>query len=69
MSWLDVPYNRYSLRHRCKELFRIGDGPVEITLRCLVVLFIIRTCANPAEHIYIGPFMWVLIIAFIFFYM
>lgn len=24
---------------------------------------------NPAEHIYIGPFMWVLIIAFIFFYM
>ncbi len=69
MSFLHTTYCGRSVRTRFREMLGLDAGPGEWLIRLAVLAFMVRTCMNPAEHIYIGPGMWALMILTFFFYL
>lgn len=66
MSIWDYKYGGDTVRRRFRNMLGTDAGPIEWVFRLAIIAFMLRTMANPQEHIYIHPLMWVGIIALIF---
>lgn len=65
----DYKYGGFTVRERFDSMIGKHAGPIEWAFRLAIIAFALRTMADPSEHIYIGPYMWAGIVAFIFFYL
>lgn len=66
MSILDYKYSGYTVRSRWQNMIGTDAGPIEWVFRLAFIGFMLVTMSNPHAHTYISPFMWVIILALIF---
>lgn len=69
MSFMDYKYHGFTVRQRWESLIGTHVGPIGWVVRGAIIAFALRTMANPTEHIYISPLHWVVLIAFVYFYL
>lgn len=66
MSIWNHKYNGDTVHRRWHNMLGTDAGPVEWVFRLAFIAFMLVTMANPAAHVFIHPFMWVIILALIF---
>lgn len=69
MSFLDYKYGHSTIRRRFRDMIGIDAGPIEWAIRLAIYALMVRTSIDPTESIYMGPFGWVCVMFFVFFYL
>jgi hypothetical protein len=47
----------------------LDAGPIEWVFRLAIMALMVRTSIDPTEPIYMGPFGWLCVVVFVFFYL
>lgn len=67
MSFWDYKYGGSTVRRRFDNMIGRPAGPIEWVFRLAIIAFALRTMADPSEHIYIHPVMWIGMVLLFFF--
>jgi len=69
MDFLDYKCGHSTVRERFRNMLGLDAGPIEWAFRLAILALMVRTSLDPTEPIYMGPFGWLCVVVFVFFYL